>query len=39
MILELNKKTGGLKMTIEVKNDDFDTLNNAVLPLKKVALK
>jgi hypothetical protein len=39
MISELNKKTGGLKMTIEFKNDDFDILNNAVLPLKKVALK
>ena len=39
MISELNKKIGGLKMTIEFKNDDFDTLNNTVLSLKKVALK
>jgi transcriptional regulator with XRE-family HTH domain len=38
-IAELNKKIGGLEMMVEFKNNALDTLNNAVLPLKKVAQK
>ena len=38
-IAELNKKIGGLEMMVEFKNNALDTLNNAVLPLKKVGQK
>ena len=38
-IAELNKRIGGLEMMIEFKNDELVTLNNAMLPLKKVQLK
>ena len=38
-IAELNKKIGGLEMIIEFKSDAIDTLNNAILPLKKVEQK
>lgn len=38
-IAELNKKIGGLEMMVEFKNNALDTINNAVLPLKKVGQK
>ena len=38
-IAELNKKIGGLEMMVEFKNNALVTLNNAVLPLKKVGQK
>lgn len=38
-IADLNKKIGGLEMTIEFKNNSIDNIKKAPLPLKEVGLK